>query len=162
MRYHNFWCISFVSSEFVKHVQKTPKRWEKVCSITIFHQKPEKTLLRLENPLNLPFFFPPLFQTIMVKSLGTLLRFGGVSQFTQVQRLPSPHKQCWTRVSRSFSEFQLCIGWGEGELQDNFEKDALFYEGTEKWQKYMNIAVLSQGLFHRIVGYLNDGAITRR
>ena len=61
----------------------------------------------------------------MDKSLGTLLRFGGVFQCTQVQPLPSPHKQCWTRVSRIFSEFQLCIGW-EGELQENFEKDALF------------------------------------
>ena len=68
----------------------------------------------------------------MDKSLGTLLRFWGVFQFTQVQPLPSPHKQCWTRVSRIFSEFQLCIGWGEGELQENFEKDALLYEGSEK------------------------------
>ena len=25
-----------------------------------------------------------------------------------------------------FCEFQLCIGWGEGERQENFEKDALF------------------------------------
>ena len=33
---------------------------------------------------------------------------------------------------QNFSEFQLCIGWGEGELQDNFEKDALFYEGTKQ------------------------------
>ena len=31
-----------------------------------------------------------------------------------------------------FSEFQLCIGWGEGELQENFEKGALFCKGTEK------------------------------
>ena len=53
------------------------------------------------------------------------LRFWGVFQFTQDQPLPSPHKQCWTRVSRIFSEFQLCIGCGEGELQENFEKDAL-------------------------------------
>ena len=64
--------------------------------------------------------------TIMDKSLGTLLRFWGVFQFMQVQPLPSAHKECWTRVSRIFSEFQLCIGWGEGELQENFEKDALF------------------------------------
>ena len=63
--------------------------------------------------------------TIMDKSLGTLLRFWGVFQFTQVQPLPSPHKQCWTRVSRIFSEIQLCIGWGEGELQENFENDAV-------------------------------------
>ena len=50
--------------------------------------------------------------TIMDKSLGTLLRFWGVFQLTQVQPFPSPHKQCWTRVSRIFPEFQLFIGWG--------------------------------------------------
>ena len=58
---------------------------------------------------------------------GALLHFWGIFQFTQVQPLPSPHKQCWTGVSRIFSEtFQLCIGWEEGELQENVEKDALF------------------------------------
>ena len=31
-------------------------------------------------------------------------------------------------------------GRGEGELQENFENDALFLAGTEKWQKNMNIA----------------------
>ena len=62
----------------------------------------------------------------MNKGLGTLLQLWGVFQFTQVQPLPSPHKQCWTRVSRIFSKFQLCIGWGEEEPQENFEKDALF------------------------------------
>ena len=50
--------------------------------------------------------------TIMDKSLGALLHFWGVFQFTQVEPLPSPHKQRWTRISRIFSEFQLCIGWG--------------------------------------------------
>ena len=72
-----------------------------------------------------------------------------------------------TRVSRIFSLFQLCIGWAERELQENFEKDApfyrslcidlppplrfslrggggggpeqrLFYEGDQKLQKVMN------------------------
>ena len=33
---------------------------------------------------------------------------------------------------QNFSEFQLCIGWGEGELQENFENAELFKEGTEK------------------------------
>ena len=65
----------------------------------------------------------------MGKSLGTLLRCWGVSQ---ILPLPSPHKQCWTRVSRICSQFQLCIGRGEEELQEIFEKDALFEEGTEK------------------------------
>ena len=61
---------------------------------------------------------------------------------------PSPHKQSWTCVSRIFSEFQLCYRLGEGELQENFEKDARFYEGTHKWQKNM---LLSQGLWSMIV-----------
>ena len=61
----------------------------------------------------------------MEESLGTLLRFWGDFQFRQVQPLPSPHKQCWTRVSRIFSKFQLSIGWGDEEPQENFEKDAL-------------------------------------
>ena len=73
----------------------------------------------------LPFFFLPLFQTIMEKVLGHM-RFWSVLQSTQVQPLRSPNKQCWTRVSRIFSEFQLCIAWGEGEQQENFEKDVLF------------------------------------
>ena len=60
------------------------------------------------------------------KSWDWLLHFWVVFQFTQVQPLPSPHKQCWTRVSRIFFEFQFCIGWEEGELQEIFEKDALF------------------------------------
>ena len=34
-------------------------------------------------------------------------------------------------------------------MQENFEKDALFQEGIEKWQKIM-IAVLSQGLFNHV------------
>ena len=62
----------------------------------------------------------------MDKSLGTLLHFWGIFYFKQVQPLPSPHKQRWTRVSRIFSVFQLCIGWAEGELQENFEDYALF------------------------------------
>ena len=44
-----------------------------------------------------------------------------------------------------FSEFQRFIGWGEGELQENFKKETLFNEGTQKLQEVLNIA--SQGLF---------------
>ena len=65
--------------------------------------------------------------TTISSGLGTLLRFWGVFQFTQVQPVPSPHKQCWTSVyPESFSEFQLCIEWGEGELKENLKQDALF------------------------------------
>ena len=131
MRFHNFWCISFVLSEFLKHVQKTPKSWEKVCSITIFHQNTEKTLLQ-------PFFFPSLFQTIVDKSLGTLLRFWGVFQFTQVQPLPSPHKQCWTRVSRIFFRVSTLYRVGGGRTARKFWKRCTVLrrnqEITEKYE----------------------------
>ena len=93
---------------------------------------PKKHFYRLENISNVPFFLPPLFQTIMDKSLGTLLLFWGIFQFTQVQPLPSPHKQCWTHVLRIFTEFQLCIGWGEGELQENFEKKHTLLRGNRE------------------------------
>ena len=66
------------------------------------------------------------------------MHFLGVLQFTHVQPLPWPNKQLWTRVSGISSEFQLFIV-GEGELQEHFVKDALFYEGTQKLQKVMNI-----------------------
>ena len=60
--------------------------------------------------------------------VGILLNFWGVFQFTHTLPLPSPHKQRWTHVSKFFSQFQLWIGWGEGELQENFEKVALFHD----------------------------------
>ena len=86
--------------------------------------------------------------TIMDKSLGTLLRFWGVFQFTQVQPLPSPLKQCWTRVSRIFSEIQLCIGWGEGELQENFENDAVFRGSREMTGKYAYCSTVPRTFVH--------------
>ena len=84
----------------------------------------------------------------MDKSLGTLLRFWGVFQFTQVQPLPSPHKQCWTRVSRIFSEIQLCIGWGEGELQEHFENDAVLRGSREITGKYAYCITVPRTFVH--------------
>ena len=43
------------------------------------------------------------------------------------------------------------MGWQQGDLQENLEKDALFYEGTQKLQKNVNTAFLSQGLVSAIV-----------
>ena len=60
-------------------------------------------------------------QNCLDKRLGTLLRFWDVFQCIQVQPLPSPYKQCWTGVSKIFSEVQLCIGWG-GEGWENCKK----------------------------------------
>ena len=66
----------------------------------------------------------------MDKRLRTLLHFWGVFQFTQVQPLPSPHKQCWTRVSRIFSEFQLCMGGG-GRTARTFRKECTVLRGSQ-------------------------------
>ena len=68
-----------------------------------------------------------ILATIMDTSLGTLLRFWGVFQFKQVQSLPHPTNNVGRVYPEFFfSEFQLCIGWREGELQENSEKVALF------------------------------------
>ena len=83
----------------------------------------------------LPLF--SLLSTIVNKSLGTLLRFRGVFPFTQVQPLPSPHKQCWKRVSRIFSVFQLCIGWGGGRTARKFRRGCTVLRGNrELAEKY--------------------------
>ena len=103
----------------------------------------------------------------MEKSLGILLNFWGVFQFTHTLPLPSSHKQRWTHVSRLFlPQSQLCIGQG----RENYKKilksmhcfmvafvqtppgscpivtegreggsvHRLFYEGAQKVQKVIN------------------------
>ena len=68
-----------------------------------------------------------ILATIMDTSLGTFLRFCGVFQFKQVQFLPHPTNNVGRVYPEFFfSEFQRCIGWREGELQENSEKVALF------------------------------------
>ena len=84
----------------------------------------------------------------MDKSLGTLLRFWGVFQVTQVQPLPSPHKQCWTCVSKILSEIQLCLGWGEGELQENFKNDAVLRGSREMTGKYAYCSTVPRTFVH--------------
>ena len=76
------------------------------------------TFTGLKTPQNCLFFLPTSFSDNHEQKSWNIFAFVGVFQFTQVQPLPSPHKQCWTRASRIFSEFQLCIGWGEGQLQE--------------------------------------------
>ena len=88
--------------------------------------------------------------TIMDKRLGRdTFAFLGRFPIHTCPTLPSPHKQRWMRVFRLFCEFQLCILWGggggvvgkEGELQENFEKEAIFYEGTQKITEKYNYCV---------------------
>ena len=116
--------------------------------------------LRLAADLSLlGILLQSLGPTIMDKSLGTLLRFWGVFQFTQVQPLPSPHKQCWTRVSRIFSEIQLCIGWREGELQENVEKDAVLRGSREMTGKYVYCSTVPRTFVHDCC-YLNQDCVS--
>ena len=65
--------------------------------------------------------------TIMDKSLGIRLNFWGIFQFTHTLPLSSPHKQRWTHVFRIFFPVTTFYRAGKRELQENFEKDALFY-----------------------------------
>ena len=63
--------------------------------------------------------------TIMDKSLGTLLHFGGVFKFTWVQ--PSPHPT--NNVGRVYPEFFQsfnfvhCMGFGGGRTEWKFRKE---------------------------------------
>ena len=73
----------------------------------------------------------------MDKSLGTLSRFWGVFQFTQVQPLPSPHKQCWTRVSRIFFRVSTLYRVGGGRTARKFRKGCTVLRGNrEMTEKY--------------------------
>ena len=82
-----------------------------------------------------------LYCLIMEKSLGTLLHFWGIFQFTHAQPLASRYKQCWTLVSRIFSEFRLCIGWGGGRTAGKFRKGCTVLWGntdiTENYEYYI-------------------------
>ena len=90
----------------------------------------------------------------MDKSLGTLLHFWDVFQFTQFQPLPSPHRQCWTRVSRFFFQVSTLYRVGGGRTTRKFRKGCtVLRQNRELSQKNMNIAVLSQGLLSRIVAW---------
>ena len=70
----------------------------------------------------------------MDKSLGTLLHFWGIFQFTQAHTSPHPtnnDRQVYPELFFLVSELQK-VG---GELQDNFEKNSLFYEGIQNDRK---------------------------
>ena len=98
---------------------------------------------RLQKLSKLPFFFAPLFRTFMDKSLGTLLPFWGVFQCRQVQPLPSPHKQCWTRVSRTFFRVTTFYRVGGGRTARKFRKRCTVLRGnreiTEKYEYFSTV-----------------------
>ena len=70
---------------------------------------------------------------------------------------PAPPLTPQTMLDVSTQNFVrvLTLYRGEGELQENFEKDALFYEGIQKLQNNMNTALRSQGLLSMIVSLIS-------
>ena len=48
---------------------------------------------------------------------------------------PHPTNNVGRMYTEFFSAFQLCTGWVEEELQENFKKNTLFYEGTQNDSK---------------------------
>ena len=72
------------------------------------------------------------------KTRGTRLRFWGVFQFTKGQPLSSPHKQCWTRVSRIFFRVSTLYRVGGGRTARKFRKRCTVLRGnreiTEKYE----------------------------
>ena len=84
-----------------------------------------KTFLQAWKPLKIAVILPISFQTIMDKSLGTLLHFWVFCNSHRSNPSPYTTNNVGCMYPEFFSEFQLCIGWREGELQENFENAAL-------------------------------------
>ena len=73
--------------------------------------------------------------TIMDKSLGTLLHFWGVLQFTYAQPIPSPQN--------NVGRVQLCIGWGGGRTARKVRKGCTVLWGNPgikgKYEHYLTL-----------------------
>ena len=72
-----------------------------------------------------------LVTTIMDKSLGSHLHLWGfLHNHTCPNPSPPTHKQGWTRVSRIFLEFQLCIGMSLNNLAAIASRTSLLASST--------------------------------
>ena len=60
------------------------------------------------------------------KVLGHFYCSGAFSNSHRSSLSPHPTKNVGRVYPDFFPKFQFCIGWGKGELQENFEKDARF------------------------------------
>ena len=108
-----------------------------------FIRIPKKHFYRLEN----------LSENHGQKSWDALLCFFGVFHCTQVQPLPSPHKQCWTRVSRIFFKVSTLFRVGGGRTARKCRKGCTVFRGNrEMTEKYEYCSTVPfQGLLSRIV-----------
>ena len=99
--------LSFVSSDFFKHVQKTSKSWKRFFLLRYFIRSAKKHFYRFENSSKMFFFFPPLFQTIMDNSLRHFCISGVFSNSHRPN--PSPHPT--NNVGRVYPEFSLSFNF---------------------------------------------------
>ena len=99
----------------------------------------------------------PLIYNHGQKSWDTFAFVELLSINTYPAPLPTPQTTLDTSI-KNFSEFQHCVVWGNGELQEKFEKDARFNEGTQKLPNILNTALLSQEFLSRIevIPYLSE------
>ena len=99
----------------------------------------------------LPAGYPVYWYNRGQKSWNT---FAFMGRFTQVQPLPSPHKQCWTRVSRIFFRVSTLYKVGEGELQENLGCTVLRgnREMIEKYE-YCSTVLRTFVQYCRYIGY---------
>ena len=85
------------------------------------------------------------------KSWDTFAFLGRFSIHTSLIPPLTPQTTLDACIKNFFRVSTLYRVGGEGELQENFEKDALFYEGKRKLQKIMNTAFRSKRLLSIIV-----------
>ena len=80
------------------------------------------------------------------KSWDIFAFLGRFPMHTGSTPLPSPHKQCWTRVSRIFSEFQLCIGWGRENCKKISKRMHCFKREPRNDRKIWILQTLKRGV----------------
>ena len=107
------------------------------------YQDQEKTLLQAWKPLKIAFSLPTSFWDHRGQKSWDTFAFLGVFQCRQVQPLPSPHKQCWTRVSRTFFRVSTFYRVGGGRTARKFRKRCTVLRGnreiTEKYEYFSTV-----------------------
>ena len=89
----------------------------------------KNTFTGLKTPQNCLFSSHLFIRQSWTKVLGHFCISGAFSNSHRSNPSPHPTNNVGRVYPEFFSEIQLCIGWVEGELQENFENAAL---GTEK------------------------------
>ena len=113
MRFHNFRCISFVSSEFLNHVQKNSEKLGKdLFNYDLSSGSRKNTFKALKTHQNCLFPSHLFFRQSWTKVLGHFCISGAFSNSHRSNPSPHPTNNVGRVYPDFFSEFQLCIGWG--------------------------------------------------